>query len=1054
MLRLVARRAVVQWRLLAGVVALVTVGATVLGVCALLLSRTQDRAFAKGVQQAAPPALDVTAFLVTVQSRDARDAESASRAVITSALAPLASNTTSNATSALRQLASPDRRAYLGSSDDLGDRAVLTAGHWPQAAAGPAQAVVPETTGRLLRLRLGQRVTLGRETGPTRVDAPVTVVVVGTFRPRSKAGWERDPLSGNGFAPAYNDGRASTPTYGPFMLDDEALLASGSTLDSLVVTGRPSRARATERSLGAIAASVGAADARLSARLDGRARISRVASELPGTVDDIRAQQAATRSTVLVVVLLGTTLALTALLLAGRLLTVLRAEERALLVTFGSDRRQLLIGAAAEAVLLAAAASFLAVPASALAHAALTRLPALAAAGLTQPPAVTGELVLTVTSGALLLAGALVLPSLRADPAQSAAAARGHLAVAARSGLDVLLLALAVVGWWQLRSQPENAGSGDIVRIVAPVLCVLAAAVIAVRCLRPLLDLASGPAGRSRRLVVPLAVFEAARRPHAVTASVLLAVAAGASTFGLSLHATWERSQLDQAALQVGTDLAVALTAPPTAGDAVAVAGAAGGVVSAVTARPVALGQFVGERQAAPQLVAVDAQQAGALLRGRLDGGRRWGEVGDALGAQDELAGLPLAGGTSGLALSGSAPAGPVTLVTATLVVQSPSGLRSTVTADPVPLDGQPHPLRRPAGVGPGQRLVAMRLTLSADQRVADFDDAGPGAISVSLRVPGAGSAVSAWTVRSLGELPTAATATAVSVDRDGADAVLRASTRLSVAELTYAQTDLLATAFAPPTTLPVAVSQQLADSVGTRVGGSFTASVGTVDVLAKVVSIVPSVPSVPGQVALLADEDTLSRMLIGAGELEPVVDAWWVGHPAPDAARAVAALDLGDVTTRDEVVAQLARGPLRVSVTAALVTLVVASALLLLAGTALLLTADLESRAVELARLRALGLTRREVLRLLVTQHGGVLTLLVVMGALVGAGASLALGPSLVRSDLGSAPTQPVLARWPWPAEASLVLGLVLGCLALTWVISAVQVRRSDTTHLRVGDA
>ncbi|WP_426562030.1 FtsX-like permease family protein [Angustibacter sp. McL0619] len=1056
MLRLVARRAVVQWRLLAGVVALVTVGATVLGVCALLLSRTQDRAFAKGVQQAEPAALDVTAFLVTVPSKDARSAGEASRAVISSALAPIASTTTTNAVSALRQLGGPDRRAYLGSGDDLADRAVLTAGHWPQPGPSTAapQAVVPEAPARLLHLGLGQRVRLGRETGITGVERPVTVVVVGTFRPRSRHGWERDPLSGKGFAAAYNDGRASTPTYGPFMLDDDALLASGSTLDALQVTGRPSRTGVTEESLGAVATSVDAADARLSAKLEGRARISRVASDLPSTVDLIRAQQTATRSTVLVVVLLGTTLAVAALLLAGRLLTVLRSDERALLVTFGSDRRQLLAGATTEAALLAAVAALLAVPASALAHAALTRLPALAAAGLTQPPAVTAGLVLTVTLSALLLACALVLPSLRAESTQVAPPGRGRLALAGRSGLDVLLLGLAAVGWWQVRSQPSgSASSGDLVRIVAPVLCVLAAAVVAVRCVPPLLDLASRPARRARALVLPLAVFEAARRPHAVTASVLLAVAAAASTFGLSLHATWERSQVDQAALQVGTDLAVALTAPPTSSDAAAVAAAAGGgVVSAVTARPVALGQFVGERQAAPELVAVDAQQAGALLRGRLDGRRTWAQVGAALAANDEVVGLPLPDGAPGLTLSGSAPAGAQVTAAPTLVVQDRSGLRSTLSGDPVPLDGRPHRLRWRTAVGPGQRLVAMELGLSAGQQAAAVDDAGD--ISVSVRVPGAGSAASRWTARSLGDLPTAATSTAVAVDEDGGDAVVRASTRLSVAELTYAQTDLLATAFEPPTTLPVAVSQQLADSVGTKVGGGFTASVGTIDVPVKVVAIVPSVPSAPGQVALLADADTLSRTLIGAGELEPVVDAWWVGHPSPNAARAVAALDLGDVTTRREVAAQLARGPLRVSVTAALVTLVVAAGLLLLAGTALLLTADLESRAVELARLRALGLTRREVLRLLVTQHGAVLTLLVVIGALVGAGASLALGPSLVRSDLGGAPAQPVLARWPWPTEASLVLGLVLGCLAVTALVAGVQVRRSDTAHLRVGDA
>jgi hypothetical protein len=110
-LTLVVRRAVVQRRLLVGVVALVTAGATLLGVCALLLGVTQDRAFTRGVQRTDPADLEVTAFLVTVAGKDARQARQQARAVITSAVEPLPSTTTSDAVSALRQLASAGRRA-------------------------------------------------------------------------------------------------------------------------------------------------------------------------------------------------------------------------------------------------------------------------------------------------------------------------------------------------------------------------------------------------------------------------------------------------------------------------------------------------------------------------------------------------------------------------------------------------------------------------------------------------------------------------------------------------------------------------------------------------------------------------------------------------------------------------------------------------------------------------------------------------------------------------------------------------------------------------------
>ena len=70
MLSLVLRRALGQYRLVAAVVALVTVAATLLGVCALLLGPTDDRAFARELQPSQPEDFDVDAFVVTVKNDD------------------------------------------------------------------------------------------------------------------------------------------------------------------------------------------------------------------------------------------------------------------------------------------------------------------------------------------------------------------------------------------------------------------------------------------------------------------------------------------------------------------------------------------------------------------------------------------------------------------------------------------------------------------------------------------------------------------------------------------------------------------------------------------------------------------------------------------------------------------------------------------------------------------------------------------------------------------------------------------------------------------------
>jgi hypothetical protein len=88
-----------------------------------------------------------------------------------------------------------------------------------------------------------------------------------------------------------------------------------------------------------------------------------------------------------------------------------------------------------------------------------------------------------------------------------------------------------------------------------------------------------------------------------------------------------------------------------------------------------------------------------------------------------------------------------------------------------------------------------------------------------------------------------------------------------------------------------------------------------------------------------------------------------------------------------------------------------------------------------------------------LLVEHAAFLVPLVLAGALVGVEAAVAVGPHLVRSDLGAAPVPAAVVAWPWTGEALVVVGLLLGSLGIAAAATAVHVRRSDPALLRSGD-
>ncbi|XVU22780.1 FtsX-like permease family protein [Actinoplanes sp. CA-054009] len=1017
MLTLLLRRARAQWSLLLSLLAVLTIGATFLGACALLVTRTSDRAFEVAVRDD-PASAEVVAYTGAIAARDAASVAADTRRVLVSAVAPFEVSTAARASSVMRALPGRgDREAYLSGIDDLDSRASLVTGSWPRKG----QAVVLESTARLLGLSVGSRVTLGEELGIGGAP-PVTVTVSGIVRPLPRAGWDRDPLRGKGFDadPPNATSTRKVQAYGPFIVDLNALLSGGSAIERLEIVAHPDLSAPNSRDLTAIASTLGEADRRLSGTLADRVQIERVSSPLPQTLANARAQQRLTTAAVLALTLIGVILTAIALTLAGRLAASARTEEGALLSAMGTGRGQLAVVAAAEALALAVLAAVLSVPASSALHAFLTRVPPLSGAGLATDPAVTLPQLLAVGAGVLLLA--VLLVSLAVRPAAGAGDRRSRRELMARSGADVLLAALAAVGWWQLRSQPPDAGSrADAVRVLAPALLLTAGAALALRLLPPLLRYAERLADRARGLVLPLAAVQAARRRQAFAAGLLIALGCGAATFGLAYDATWRASQHDQADLAVGTDVALELDAPPAAGQGAVVTAATGGTVSPVAHGPVVIGQSLGGPADTPQLVALDMRHSRELLRGRV-------AVSTELAPSDGAGGLTVpAKAVPTLTGRASVPVLP------RLVYEDATGLRTACAGPETPLDGRAHRLTGCA-TRTGLRLVAVSLLPVADPWHE------PATIDATLTLPGATGAAP-WTAQR------AARVTDPAVTVAGDRVRLRAAVDFSDP---YDGNRLLTvSSFPDPRTVPVAVSRRLADELGTGPGAALSLSYGNTPVQARITEVIPTVPSAPGAPAVLADLDLLSRALISHGDLDSPVNAWWIGNPARPGA--LEAAGLGPVTTRAGETARLTGSPLRAAQPAAMRLLVAAAIVLLLGGVLLHVASDLRDRALEVARLRGLGVSRREIRAALFGEHAGVILPLLVGGAAVGALATWGVAPLMIRSDTGAQPVPPVAAHWPWASEAALLGVLIVAAGLIVTVTVSVQARRADAAHLRV---
>ncbi|WP_454048618.1 FtsX-like permease family protein [Cellulomonas sp. Marseille-Q8402] len=1088
---LALHRARAQARLLVAVTATALVALTVLGVCGLLLTSGRRDALDGALAEAGPGGTQVVVRVVPPVGAGSGDVAALVPDVVataTGAVAPLPATSTLWTESPLLALpraagpggpggpGGPDDDgqagfAYLTDAPELPGAARLVTGDWPAGTTGTAAArdvAVPAATADALGLAVGDVLALAPS--PEAPDAPdaTAVRVVGVFAPldRGAAGtplWQRDLLRGAGADLDHprpgTSGRQVAPAYGPFVVAPGSLADAGTGVGAVSVVVRPDPAGAAVADLQHVAQDVSRLRIALDARLGDRADRTVVRSSLPATVRATAAQDAVSAGAVLTAGLVGAALAGAALLLAGRLLAARRAPERTLQVDRGARERQLAGLAVTEAAAVAVVAGVLAVPLALLAYRGLTAVPLLAEAGIASADGVPAALVATVGAGAAALVVALVAPAARPSGGRRASVAAGRRL--ARSGGDLLLVVLAVLAAVRLRGE----GPVDAVRVLAPVLALVAASVVVLRLVPLLGRLAERGARRSRRFVLPLAALDVARRPRAATALLLLVLATAGAAFGAGWAATWSRSQAEQADALVPAAVVAADVPGAPAAQGALVRSSAGEDALPVTDRATGFGTaaVAGEGDAEPRLLAVDT--TAAAFAGRLPAGTTWAGLTAGLAPDDDelAAALPFVASGDGLTLRvGGTTGSPYPMsVLPTVVLDDGHGVRVRALGERVPLDGAEHTVRAavagaPAALGPEARVLAVALRVFTDV-VLDEGQGGVADVVVDVgwdRPAPDGTSAPATSAGGWSATPTLITARDQSLTRAEvavSGTGLRATARAAVSRASYLPAVVVLSAFPSTPELPVVVSADLAAAAGVAPGDRLDVLVAGTSVPAAVTAVAPYVPGAVGGPAVLADLRTLSRVAIGQAETSSLVDRWWL----PARADVAALRDAGaEVTVRAEVAAGLRGGPLRVGVLAALGLLVVAAVALALVGTALHAAETAEDRGPEVARLLAVGASSRAVAGTYVVQHVVVDVLAVAAGTAAGAAVARALAPALTVSPSGGRPAPEALPVWSWPAAGLLAGLLIAGSAAVVLPVVTGLVRRASAAHLRLGDA
>ena len=980
--------------------------------------------------------------------------------------------------------------------EGIEDHATLIAGVWPGPDGDSSPVAVESRVAGALGLGVGDELELVSR----RAGTSVRIEIVGLYGiDDPDDGFWSDELLLDGVVDSN-----SFRTFGPFVVTRDAMLGGLTTRTVSVWWVEPDLDQLTVDASDRVRVQVQGLPSLLDAELIAAAAPEQldsysdfgVVTGLDSLLAGAERSLTVTRSGVLAVIAQLTLLAVYALVLTAGLMVETRRTEGDLMGARGASPGQLLKISTTEAIAIAVPAALIAPWLASRLVSAIGSLGPLGTIDLDLDPRTTGLAAASLGVAVVVVVGLLSWPALRSARRGVSSGTRHRRlplrAATQRTGVDIALVLLCGLAFWQLSELgPDQAAtiqgrfSVDPLLVVTPAIGLLAGAVLALRVIPLLAVTAERMVTANRSLVPALAGWQVARRPtrHARSA-LLLIMAVTLGFFAAAYTASWDQSQDDQAAYQVGADLRS--TPNRRTGDSMTdlhLTSAHESIDGVSASMPVVRrrGPLVGSDVPA-EFVILDASRADETVRIRDDLASDFDELMSSLAAERPiLAGIELPGEPSIIRLEATATETeietedgevfPVALDgRVRLVVRDADDLLHRLELGTLTANEGARPLEVVVAEGAAVpayplSLIGLEVLVLAPQPPRRTAMLEIGELSVEsaagdTTVVAIDHTTSAWTLRtsSGGNLTTGPVMEPAPTQSDG-------SLRLAIDPGTAASPSPIRFGLSPtgtvyPDSIPVVVTRDWLDSTRTAVGDEVPLpSLQTDRDFGRIVGAVESFPTVDpslGQ-AILVDLPTFQAMDLALDRGIVEVGEHWLAVEGDPATVSESLLDAPIETVvvigRDERASDLKTDPTALGSIGALTIGFVAAGVFAAVGFVVSSIVSIRERAGEFALLRALGLTSRQIARGLATEQLALIIVSLVLGTILGVTLSATIIPLISVTQDGSAVLPALRVVYPWRVAVLLDLVLVVALAVVVFVTAVVLPRRELGARLRTGD-